>query len=112
RALASRRRGPDFAAIERVLYGRRRNHPSEPWGVTRKMMLGRTTSSEITARGQDGGVVTAIIGWMLSTGELDGATCAKPMENTPWLDEPFLATTPEELLTGAGSRYTYCSTPL
>jgi coenzyme F420 hydrogenase subunit beta len=111
-AMACLRLDPDFDAIEQVLYGRRRKHPSEPWGVTRRMMLGRTSSSEIMARGQDGGVVTAIIGWMLSTGELDGATCARPMEGTPWLDEPFVATTPEELLTGAGSRYTYCSTPL
>ncbi|MGH2731388.1 MAG: Coenzyme F420 hydrogenase/dehydrogenase, beta subunit C-terminal domain [Actinomycetota bacterium] len=111
-AMACLRLDADFDAIEQTLFGRRRKHPSEPWGITRQMMLGRTVSPEIRARGQDGGVVTAIIGWMLTTGEIDGATCAKPREDLPWLDEPFVATTPEELLTGAGSRYTYCSTPL
>ena len=111
-AMACLRLDADFDAIERTLYGRRRKHPSEPWGVTRSMMIGRTVSPEIMAHGQDGGVVTALIGWMLATGELDGAVCAKPRTDVPWLDEPHLATTPEELLTGAGSRYTYCSTPL
>src|SRR6266540_1463374 len=97
-AMACLRLDADFDAIEQVLYGRRRKHPSEPWGVTRAMMLGRATSPEILARGQDGGVVTAIIGWMLASGEIDGATCAKPMAGTPWLDEPYVATTPDELL--------------
>src|SRR3981081_1989787 len=59
--MASLRLDPDFDAIEHLLYGRRRKHPSEPWGVTRKMMLGRTSSSEIMAKGQDGGGGAAII---------------------------------------------------
>lgn len=111
-AMACLRLDADFDAIEQTLFGRRRKHPSEPWGMTRQMMLGRTVSPEIRTKGQDGGVVTAIIGWMLANGEIDGATCAKPRADLPWLDEPYVATTPEELLTGAGSRYTYCSTPL
>src|SRR5437867_4079266 len=111
-AMACLRLDADFDAIEQTLFGRRRKHPSEPWGMTRQMMLGRAASPEILASGQDGGVVSAIVGWMLSTGEIDGAACAKPRTDLPWLDEPYVATTPEELLTAAGSRYTYCSTPL
>lgn len=111
-AMACLRLDADFDAIESVLFGRRRKHPSEPWGITRQLMLGRATSPEILARGQDGGVVSAIISWMLSTGEIDGATCAKPREDLPWLDEPFVATNHEELMQASGSRYTYCSSPL
>lgn len=111
-AMACLRLDADYDAIEQILFGRRRKHPSEPWGMTREMMLGRTISPEIGTRGQDGGVVTALVSWMLSTGEVDGATCARPRVDKPWLDEPFIATTPEELLSAAGSRYTYCSTPL
>jgi coenzyme F420 hydrogenase subunit beta len=111
-AMACLRLDADFDAIEATLFGRRRKHPSEPWGITRKMMIGRATSPEILARCQDGGVVTAIVGWMLSTGEIDGATCARPRADLPWLDEPFVATTPEELAQASGSRYTYCSSPL
>jgi coenzyme F420 hydrogenase subunit beta len=111
-AMACLRLDPDFDAVEQVLFGRRRKHPSEPWGITKQMMLGRATSPEIRARGQDGAVVTAMISWMLSTGEIDGATCAKPRTDLPWLDEPHVATNHEELLEAAGSRYTYCSSPL
>jgi coenzyme F420 hydrogenase subunit beta len=110
--MACLRLDADFDAIEQTLFGRRRKHPSEPWGITKQMMLGRATSPEIRARGQDGAVVTAMISWMLSTGEIDGATCAKPRTDLPWLDEPFVATNHEELLEAAGSRYTYCSSPL
>ena len=111
-AMACLRLDADFDAIEATLFGRRRKHPSEPWGITRAMMLGRATSPEILARCQDGGVVNAIVGWMMTTGEIDGATCARPRTDLPWLDEPFVATTPAELLESAGSRYTYCSSPL
>jgi coenzyme F420 hydrogenase subunit beta len=111
-AMACLRLDADFDAIEATLFGRRRKHPSEPWGIEKMKMLGRATDPEILAKGQDGGVVSAIIGWMLDNGEIDGATCAKPREDLPWLDEPYVATNREELKRAAGSRYTYCSTPL
>lgn len=111
-AMACLRLDPDFDAIEAVLFGRRRKHPSEPWGINRGLVLARAADSEILPRGQDGGVVTALIAWMLSTGELDGACVARPRADQPWLDEPYLATTKEELIAAAGSRYTYCSSPL
>jgi coenzyme F420 hydrogenase subunit beta len=111
-AMACLRLDPDFDAIEQTLFGRRRKHPSEPWGVSRGMVLARATDGAILPRGQDGGVVTAILAWMLSTGELDGACVSRPRADKPWLDEPGVATTAEELIAAAGSRYTYCSTPL
>ncbi|MGH2706075.1 MAG: Coenzyme F420 hydrogenase/dehydrogenase, beta subunit C-terminal domain [Actinomycetota bacterium] len=111
-AMACLRLDPDFDAIEQTLFGRRRRHPSEPWGMTKEMWLARATDEEIRKRAQDGGAVTAIMGWMLETGEIDGTCVAKPREDKPWLDEPFVATSKEDLLPAAGSRYTYCSTPL
>ena len=111
-AMACLRLEPAVDAIEQLLYGRRRKHPSEPWGVTKEIWLGRTTDPEIKKKGQDGGAVTAIVGWMMENGEIDGACTARPKDDVPWLDEPFLATTKEELLECAGSRYTYASNPL
>ena len=35
-----------------------------------------------------------------------------PSDKVPWLDEPKLVRSTDELLAAAGSRYTYCSTPL
>lgn len=111
-AMACLRLEPAIDAIEELLYGRRRKHPSEPWGVTKEIWLGRTTDPEIRKKGQDGGAVTAILTWMLANKEIDGVTTARPMQDIPWLDEPFLATTKEDLLMCAGSRYTYSSNPL
>jgi coenzyme F420 hydrogenase subunit beta len=111
-AMACLRLDADYDAIEQILFGRRRKHPSEPWGMSRDMVLARAADGAILPKGQDGGVVTAILAWMLSTGEVDGACVAKPSADKPWLDEPYVATTKEELIQAAGSRYTYCSTPL
>lgn len=111
-AMACLRLDPAYDEIESVLFGRRRKHPSEPWGMHKHLVLARATDPQVASRGQDGGVVTALMSWMLSVGEVEAVCLSKPSEATPWLDEPYLATQPEELVKGAGSRYTYCSTPL
>jgi coenzyme F420 hydrogenase subunit beta len=110
-AMACLRLEPSLEAIETLLYGRRR--PIEqPEGIYRSKTLARATDERVLARGQDGGAVTALLAWALDTGELDGAVVAAPSETVPWLDEPKLVRSTEELLATAGSRYTYCSTPL
>jgi len=111
-AMACLRLEPAMEAIEKLMFGRRRKHPSEPWGMHREMWLARAGSDDIRPKGQDGGVVTALLAWMLETGELDGACVSKPSAENKWLDEPFVATNREELISAAGSRYTYCSSPL
>lgn len=111
-AMACLRLDPDYEAMETMLFGRRRKHPSEPWGIYSDMVLARAADSEVLPKGQDGGVVTALLAWMLDIGEVGAAAVAKPSQEKPWFDEPFLATTKEQLIEAAGSRYTYCSTPL
>ncbi|MGH2729683.1 MAG: Coenzyme F420 hydrogenase/dehydrogenase, beta subunit C-terminal domain [Actinomycetota bacterium] len=110
-AMACLRLEPSLEAIETLLYGRRR--PIEqPEGVYSSKTLARATDERVLARGQDGGAVTALLAWALDAGELDGAVVAAPSEKVPWLDEPKLVRSTDELLATAGSRYTYCSTPL
>ncbi|HVE76531.1 MAG TPA: Coenzyme F420 hydrogenase/dehydrogenase, beta subunit C-terminal domain, partial [Actinomycetota bacterium] len=111
-AMACLRLDPDYDAMEALLFGRRRRHPSEPWGIAKALWLARAKSQDELGKGQDGGVVTALMAWMLEKGQVQGVCVSKPKQDTPWLDEPFLATNREELLSAAGSRYTYCSTPL
>lgn len=111
-AMACLRLESSYDAIETLLFGRRRKHPSEPWGMAKEMVLARAVDGAILPRGQDGGVVTQLLAWMIETGEIEGACVSKPSADKPWFDEPFVATTKEELITAAGSRYTYCSTPL
>lgn len=111
-ALACLRLDPDYDALDSSLFGRRRKHPSEPWGMHREMWLARSGDADARSRGQDGGVVTALLAWLLEIQEVEAACVSKPSSTKPWFDEPFLARNKQELLEAAGSRYTYCSTPL
>lgn len=111
-AMACLRLEPSYEAVETLLFGRRRKHPSEPWGIAKEIVLARAADSAVLPRGQDGGVVTALLAWMLDKGEIEAACVSKPSPSKPWFDDPFLATNKEELIEAAGSRYTYCSTPL
>jgi coenzyme F420 hydrogenase subunit beta len=110
-AMACLRLEPALDLIEAAVAGRRRP-ADKPEGVYRSRTLARATDPRVLAKGQDGGAVTALLAWALDTGELDGAVVASPSPEVPWLDEPLLVRTSEELINAAGSRYTYCSTPL
>ena len=110
-AMACLRLGPALDVIEAGVHGRRRAQ-DQPEGTHRSKTLARATDQRILGRGQDGGAVTALLAWALDTGELDGAVVAAPSENVPWLDEPRLVRSSKELIAAAGSRYTYCATPL
>jgi len=110
-AMACLRLDPALDVIEAGVHGRRRAQ-DQPEGTHRSKTLARATDRRILGRGQDGGAVTALLAWALDTGELDGAVVAAPSENVPWLDEPKLVRSSKELIAAAGSRYTYCATPL
>ncbi|MDQ3982548.1 MAG: hypothetical protein M3271_07715, partial [Actinomycetota bacterium] len=110
-AMACLRLDPKIDVIEMGVHGKRRDQ-DQPEGTYLWKTLARATYAPILERGQDGGAVTALISWGLDTGELDGAAVSAPSETVPWLDEPAIVRTREELLEQAGSRYTYCATPL
>jgi coenzyme F420 hydrogenase subunit beta len=111
-AMACLRLGPSLDIIEENLLGYGRRPAEKVEGVYRYKTLTRATEARFLERGQDGGTVTALLAWGMDTGELDGAVVAKPSASVPWLDEPALVRSTEELLASAGSRYTYCATPL
>jgi coenzyme F420 hydrogenase subunit beta len=110
-AMACLRLQPALDLIEPTVVGRRRSE-DEPEGPYRSKILARAAYEPILSKGQDGGAVTALLAWGLDTGELDGAVVSAPSEKVAWLDEPRLVRNKEELLAAAGSRYTYCATPL
>ncbi|HVF53191.1 MAG TPA: Coenzyme F420 hydrogenase/dehydrogenase, beta subunit C-terminal domain, partial [Actinomycetota bacterium] len=111
-AMACLRLGPSLDIIEKDLLGYGRRPAEKVEGVYRYKTLARATEARFLERGQDGGAVTALLAWGFDTGELDGAVVAKPSDSVPWLDEPALVRSTDELLASAGSRYTYCATPL
>ncbi len=94
-----------------ALFGRPRR-PDEVLGIYRDIYLVKANDEAIMAHGQDGGLVSALLIWGLEQGKIDGALVSKVSEERTWDAEPFVATTREEVLATAGSRYTYSANPL
>jgi coenzyme F420 hydrogenase subunit beta len=110
-AMACLRLGPALDTIEPAVTGARRREDQAEGPYLRKT-LARATEGSALGRGQDGGAVTALLMFGLDSGRLDGAVVSAPSAEVPWLDEPKVVRTSAELLAAAGSRYTYCATPL
>jgi coenzyme F420 hydrogenase subunit beta len=106
---------PRFGAWEQdgdqALHGRPRQ-PEEVFGITRGIWLARATHPAVLAAAQDGGLVSALLIWGLQTDRIQGALCSRRSPTRPWDAEPFLATTPAEVLAAAGSRYSYSANTL
>ena len=89
------------------LFGRVRQ-PDEASGVYQDILLTRASDDSIHQTGQDGGFVSALLIWLLKNDYIDGAlTSYLEGDAGDWKAKPGVATTPEEVLAGAGSRYTY-----
>ncbi|MCQ3813086.1 MAG: Coenzyme F420 hydrogenase/dehydrogenase, beta subunit C-terminal domain [Acidimicrobiia bacterium] len=92
------------------LFGRTRN-PEEVSGIYSDILLTRASEDFVYETGQDGGLVSAILIWCLENDIIDGALTSG-VENLPngepgWKAFPMVAVNREEVLRGAGSRYTY-----
>ncbi len=95
---------------DKHLFGRERT-PEEVSGIYSDILLTRATDDFVYDTGQDGGLVSAILIWCIENNIIDGALTSG-VESLPngepgWKAFPMVATNPEEVLRGAGSRYTY-----
>lgn len=93
--------------IDTHLFGRARL-PAEVEGVSKDIILARAADPKVAEIGQDGGLVSAILIWALEHGYIDAALVSYlEGDGTSWKAVPGVATTAEEVLAAAGSRYTY-----
>jgi coenzyme F420 hydrogenase subunit beta len=98
--------------IDTFLFGRLRE-ATEIEGISKDIILARTTDPEIAERGQDGGLVSAILLWAMDHGYVDAALVSYlEGDGTSWKAIPGVARTREEVLAAAGSRYTYSANTL
>jgi len=70
----------------------------------------RTTSSTLRRAAQSGGIVTTLFTYALDNNLIDGVIAAKKSEESVWMGDPYIATTPEELLATTGTKYSVCPT--
>ncbi|MGZ4928705.1 MAG: coenzyme F420 hydrogenase subunit beta [Halobacteriota archaeon] len=71
------------------------------------VMTVKTTDKTLQKYSQDGGIVSALLIQALETGVIEGAVVAMPTDE-PWNPEPYVATTPEEIIAAAGTKYVLC----
>jgi len=93
--------------IDTHLFGRPRR-TEEVDGISKDIILARATDPEIQTRGQDGGLVSAILLWALDHGYIDAALVSYlEGDGTSWKAIPGVARNRAEILAASGSRYTY-----
>ncbi|MCU4185446.1 Coenzyme F420 hydrogenase/dehydrogenase, beta subunit C-terminal domain [Acidiferrimicrobium sp. IK] len=98
--------------IDTHLFGRERL-PEELAGQSKDVLLARAVDPEIHERGQDGGLVSAILLWALEHDRIDAALVSYlEGDGSTWKAVPGLARTREEILAASGSRYTYSANTL
>jgi len=91
---------------EKFVFGRERKSEEE-FGIHRRLAVVQAKNSEVLKVCQDGGGVTALLIYGLENGLIDGAVVTGASRENPFQPVPKLATTPEEILESAGTKYSY-----
>lgn len=93
----------DMSFIENKIFGKARDK-GEKLGIYQNAVSARSTGADIQGVAQDGGVVTALLSYALEKGLIDCAVVTGRGDD--WRTEPKVATTAEEIMACAGTKYT------
>jgi len=74
-------------------------------GPYEDLFIGHSTDTEVRLNAGSGGILSAILIYLLDKKMIDGAIVTRMSEKEPWLTEPFIAKTREEILEAAQSKY-------
>jgi coenzyme F420 hydrogenase subunit beta len=94
----------DYPALSRQTFGTGYD-PLNLTGVVKNMFVAHAAEAEIRATGNSGGAVTGLLLFLLKTGIINGAIVVGMDPEKPYLSRGILATTPEEILASAKSKY-------
>lgn len=91
--------------VEQAVFGRSRTSDETYLGVYKGIYSGRAKDEAILSRCQDGGVVTSLLVNLLKT-DLTARAIVSVTEQGSWHPVPRVATSRDEVLAAAGSKYT------
>ena len=97
---------PRMEKLESSVFGRPRTE-EESFGIFKRILVARSRDGEVIKRCQDGGVTTTLLLGALESGVINGAIVSGVDPNIPWLPVPKVATTREEIIASAGTRYSF-----
>ena len=75
------------------------------WGPIRTMQRGWSTNEELRFRSAAGGAMTALGCYLLEAGEVDAVLHVRASTDDPMETDALVSRTPEEVMSGAQSRY-------
>lgn len=74
-------------------------------GPYHKLYIGNTTDESVRLNAASGGIISSVLIFLLEKKRIDGAVVTRMSRTTPWLTEPFIATSWDEILEAAQSKY-------
>lgn len=92
-----------FAQLNEQVFGQQPTN--RLLGNVRNLFVGHASELGVRARGASGGVITAVLHYLLETGKIDGAIVLVMDEERPWVAKPIVARTAEEIQAAAQSKY-------
>ncbi len=101
-------KGVDFLDLDKAVFESSGNY--HPYiGSFRQIGIAWSNNPEIRKAGSSGGILSHFLIHLLENKEIDGAVVLGMSKEKPWQNEAFIATTPEEILSAAQSKYTISS---
>ncbi|MDI7260740.1 MAG: Coenzyme F420 hydrogenase/dehydrogenase, beta subunit C-terminal domain [Thermodesulfobacteriota bacterium] len=94
--------------LEKEVFGEVRTRSNELLGVSRAFLKGFAKDPEVRHAGASGGLITALLIYLLEQGRIDGALVSMMDLQKPWRVKPILARTRAQFIAGAQSKYTIC----
>ena len=96
-------KGFNFPGQRKRIFGEESAHPY--LGHYREIYIGYTADNDIRLNSGSGGILSSVLVWLLDKKMIDGAVVTGMSEAEPWLTKSFIATTKEEILQAAQSKY-------
>lgn len=94
----------NFPAYRKMFYGDSPDFHTYT-GPFYKIFIAHANNEKIRQTGASGGMLSAMLIYLLQSGQIEGAVVTGMSKEKPWLTQSFMATTEDEILQAAQSKY-------